>query len=615
MLTPLWLRVKELVFRERLDREAQEELAQHLELLAAEKARGGLDPAEARRQARLELGNPQEARERLRDGRGGSGLDAAAKDLGYALRQLRQRPGFTVACLLTVALGVGASTALFARGARRRAEAAAAAGPRLARQDLRLEPRQGNVARRDHQRQPGRLAPPRAQLPRARRNLHDGPHAHARQRFRGGALGAGDGGLLRRAGRALGPRPLLHAPRRRGSRSSTTRPRPSRRTPWSCCPTRSGSGASAGDPGVIGRSVTVERRPMRVVGVTAKDFAMPAPDVDLFLPWGLPETPPRDQHYVTGLARLGPGTSLEQAEAELRGVAGALAVEHPRTNEGWSVELVPLHEDTVGDVRLALLVLLLAVALVLVVSSANVALLSLARSLERLPEASLRQALGASRGRLIRQFLMEPLVVSLGGGALGRAAGGARAGAVEAQRPRRSPAARGGARPDGARLRVRRDASGRARVGPARRAAAGAHRACPRPGRGAGPPRRSRQPPRAARRASGRGGRDRGGAAGRRDAAAAQLPALAGGRSRLPGQRRAGRSGLPGHGAVRRGREEPRLLRHAARAAALAAGCRRRGCRDRAAGEPARARTSSGRYGRKPAPATSARGAPPGCAW
>ncbi len=96
-------------------------------------------------------------------------------------------------------------------GARRRAEAAAASGPRIARQDLRLEPRQGNVAHRDHDRQPGRLAPPRPQLPRHRRYLHDGPHAHARRRFRGGALGAGDGGLLRSAGRALGPRPLLHA--------------------------------------------------------------------------------------------------------------------------------------------------------------------------------------------------------------------------------------------------------------------------------------------------------------------------------------------------------------------------------------------------------------------
>ena len=114
MLRSLLLRVKDFVFRERLDRESQEELVQHVELLAAEKARAGLDPAEALRQARLELGNPQEARERLRDGRSGSSLDAAGKDLGYAWRQLRSRPGFTAACLVTVMLGVGASTALFA---------------------------------------------------------------------------------------------------------------------------------------------------------------------------------------------------------------------------------------------------------------------------------------------------------------------------------------------------------------------------------------------------------------------------------------------------------------------------------------------------------------------
>src|SRR5262245_32346586 len=114
MLRSLLLRVKDVLFRERLDRETQEELLQHVELLAAEKARAGLEAQEALRQARLELGNPQEARERLRDGRSGSEIDAAAKDLGYAWRQLRSRPAFTAACLVTVALGVGASTALFA---------------------------------------------------------------------------------------------------------------------------------------------------------------------------------------------------------------------------------------------------------------------------------------------------------------------------------------------------------------------------------------------------------------------------------------------------------------------------------------------------------------------
>ena len=100
--------------RERLDREAQAELAHHLELAAADKVRAGLDPEEARRQARLELGDPEEARERLRDGRAGVWLDSLLKDVAYALRLLRRRPAFAAACILTVALGVGASSALFA---------------------------------------------------------------------------------------------------------------------------------------------------------------------------------------------------------------------------------------------------------------------------------------------------------------------------------------------------------------------------------------------------------------------------------------------------------------------------------------------------------------------
>ena len=418
MLTTLWLRVKEIVLRERLDRETQEELAQHLELLAAEKARAGLDPEEAQRQARLELGNPQEARERLRDGRTGSELDAAAKDLGYALRQLRQRPAFTVACLLTVALGVGASTALFAL----------VHGVVLKPLPL---PDPGSLVR-IYDSNPGKGT--------SRTGITTGNLADWRRRvrsFRGIAGTYTMGRTLTLGGDSeavlsaqvtedffavLGVPPALgryftpEETRRAlfNNAAAPVSPDPVLVVSHALWQRRFG-----GDPGVIGRSVTVERRPMRIVGVAAKDFAVPAPDVDLFLPWGLPETPPRDQHYLTGLARLGPGASLAQAEAELRGVASALSAEHPRTNEGWSVDLVPLHEDTVGDLRLTLLVLLLAVALVLVVSSANVALLSLARSLERLPEASLRQALGASRGRLMRQFLMEPLVVSLAGGALG----------------------------------------------------------------------------------------------------------------------------------------------------------------------------------------------------
>ena len=125
---------------------------------------------------------------------------------------------------------------------------------------------------------------------------------------------------------------------------------------------------------------------MRVVGVMPRGFAMPAPDVQLYLPWGLPEQPPRDQHYVVGLARLAPG---DDPRAGRGGAARGRAPRSPASTRArtpdWSVRLISL-QDELGRRRRGgrSLVLLLAVALVLLVACANVALLSLARSLERL---------------------------------------------------------------------------------------------------------------------------------------------------------------------------------------------------------------------------------------
>ena len=418
MLLRLWTRVRELVAPERLDRDTEQELAQHVELLAAEKQRSGLDAAEAMRQARLELGNPQAVREQLRDGRSRSQLDALARDLAYALRLLRRRPAFTAACLLTVALGTGASTALFA------------IVDAVVLRPLPLPEPGALVAIHDSN--------PRKGIDRA--GITSGNLVDWRQRtsrFRGIAgqytmgrtltLGGESEvvlsaqvtedyfavlGVAAALGRTFTPEEIRIA--LFNNAAAPVSPDPVVVLGHGLWQRRFGS-----DPGVIGTTVAVERRPMRIVGVMPQSFAMPAPDVQLYLPWGLPEKPPRDQHYVEGIARLGPETTLAQAEAELRGVAAALAREYPRTNEDWSVRLTPLQDELVGDARRSLVFLLLAVALVLVVACANVALLSLARSLERLPEASLRQALGASRGRLMRQFLMEPLVVCACGGALG----------------------------------------------------------------------------------------------------------------------------------------------------------------------------------------------------
>ncbi len=418
MLRKLLGRARDHAWSERRDRETQDELALHLELLAAEKQRSGTDAAEALRQARLELGNPEEVRETLREGRTGSSLDLLLKDAGYALRLLRKRPAWSAACLLTVALGVGASTALFAvvNGVVRKplplpdpASLVRIYDSNLAKGALRTGITSGNL--RDWRQRTRSFRGIAGHYTMGRTLTLDSESevvlsAQVTEDFFS-VLGV-------RA--ALGRTPTPEETRIAlfNSAAAPVSPDPVVVLGHGLWQRRFGA-----DPAVVGRTILIERRPMRVLGVMPEGFAMPAPDVQLFLPWGLPETPPRDQHYVSGLARLGPSATLAQAEAELAGVAGALATEYPRTNAGWSVSLVPLQEDLVGDTRLTLLVLLLAVALVLVVACANVALLSLARSLERLPEASLRQALGASRQRLLRQFLMEPLVVSLVGGALG----------------------------------------------------------------------------------------------------------------------------------------------------------------------------------------------------
>jgi|TARA_B100002003_G_scaffold190540_1_gene179494 putative ABC transport system permease protein len=174
-----------------------------------------------------------------------------------------------------------------------------------------------------------------------------------------------------------------------------------------------------GDAGIVDRTVMLERRPFRVVGVMPAGFALPEAGVQAWMPWDLSGERPRDQHYLGAMGRLAAGASIAQAEDDLNRVAETLARDYPDTNRGWRVRLNPLATEVVGDTAGVLWMLFAAVGLVLLVACANVALLSVMRGLDRSVEHAVRLALGSTPGRLLRQSWIESLVLALVGGALG----------------------------------------------------------------------------------------------------------------------------------------------------------------------------------------------------
>ena len=390
-----------------LDRELDEELQSYLDLLIDEKIKGGMDADQARREALIELGGAEQVKAAVRETRHGAAMDSLFRDLRHAVRVMRKAPGFTFVVILTLALGIGANTALFStvNAALIRDIPFDEPDRLVAGETTRSGIPVGAVSRLDY-----------FDI-RDSAQSFDGLAAYLTGRFTitGEAAPEVIGimvcswNLLPVLGvdPVVGRHFLSEEEMEGGSGSALIS--------YSLWQRRFG-----GEPDVVGKTLDLNGEPRTIIGVVPAGFRFMS-DVDLWVPVERGDfiDAQRDSHSFRLVGRLKAGVSLETAQLEVDAIAAALEAEYPATNKDKGVILYDLQRFMVGDARTSLYLLMATTVLVLFIACGNVAGLLLARGQRRLPEMAMRSALGAPRKRLVRQLVTETVFMTLVAGVAG----------------------------------------------------------------------------------------------------------------------------------------------------------------------------------------------------